>query len=87
MVVASMGVAMIFVFRALIVYMFNENLIVDKQIDLKLITVNDYSASTSIPADLFKNFKIMNQGRLSEDQSHLKEFEKSLVTKIEDWLE
>ena len=57
LIIASIGLGMIAVFRARLANIDEISQINDKLFDLKLITVNDYCIGCHIPENLFTRFK------------------------------
>ena len=62
----------------------NLNLIREKMCDLKLITVNDYTAEVKIDSNMFRKFKISSN--LGPDDKSIQLFEEELSRVIEDQL-
>lgn len=81
--VACLGILTVFVYRATLEYIRSYNQINDRLIDLKLITVDDYSTESKIPRLLFEKFKIEVMGEVGPKQSPVHLFEEFMHKQIQ----
>ena len=76
----------VFVFRVTLEYIRSYNQINDKLIDLKLITVDDYSTESKIPRKLFEKFKTEVMGEVGPKQSPVHLFEEFMHKQVQNMM-
>ena len=81
--VACLGFLIVMVYRATLEYIRSTNQINDKLIDMKLITVDDYSTESKISKKLFEKFKTEVMGDCGPKKSPVHLFEEFMHKEVQ----
>ena len=86
--VASIGLFICMIFTASIRYLKNTDKIIDAQLDIKLVTVDDFTLQTRLPAGLYDKFLETHSGQQTgtNGEAPIMTFKKEMKQKIQDLL-